>query len=83
MEEDGRVTLRELQDILAVSYGSIHGIEASVLGLVLVVACWVSRILTDKPKNECVRVGRDLLSANHNDKAFLDCPVATAETWFH
>ena len=83
MDEDRRVTIRELEERVGIPKTTIHRIIREDLEMSRVVARWVPKLLSEENKRERVKSSRELLAAWRGEKNFLDRIVTGDETWFH
>lgn len=82
IDEDRRITVRELEEDLGIPRSSIHRIIHEDLQMTRVVARWVPHLLNEEQKQERVRVCRQLLNDYGSDPLFLDKIVTGDESWF-
>jgi histone-lysine N-methyltransferase SETMAR len=82
LDEDRRMTVRELEEDLGIPRSSIHRIIHEDLKMTRVVARWVPRLLNENQKQERVRVCHQLLHDYESDPLFLDRIVTGDESWF-
>lgn len=83
IDNDRRLTVLQLEEMLSIPHSSIHRILSDDLGMVRVVAQWVPKLLSADQKNERVRICRELLSNYQNHPEFLQRIIAVDESWFH
>lgn len=82
LEEDRRLSLRQLEDTLGIARTTLHRIVTDDLGMKRIVARWVPKLLTNEQKQTRVQVCRQLLNAYHDDEGYLDRIVTGDESWF-
>eukprot|EP00096_Caligus_rogercresseyi_P013192 TRINITY_DN5875_c0_g1_i1.p1 TRINITY_DN5875_c0_g1~~TRINITY_DN5875_c0_g1_i1.p1 ORF type:complete len:174 (+),score=36.01 TRINITY_DN5875_c0_g1_i1:1358-1879(+) len=80
LDDDNRVTVREIHEATGLSQGTVHRILNQDLGLSKIAARWVPRILLDKHKAERVRCAKLFLEAVDEDPSFLDSIITVDET---
>ena len=82
IEENRRITVRQLAYIHQISMGSIVEIMHQYLHLQKKNARWVPKLLNAKQKQERVEASKENLGFLHKDRAgFLDRIVTQDETW--
>ena len=83
LDEDRRITLRELEERVGISKSTLYSIITEDLEMSKVTARWVSKLLRKEQKREGVRVSNELLSRYKTEEDFLDSIVTGDESWFH
>ncbi|XP_054744389.1 uncharacterized protein LOC129248798 [Anastrepha obliqua] len=82
--QDRRIKLREIADIVNISYERMHNIIHDELGMKKLSARWVPRLLTPLQKMNRMstsKVGLDMF--NRNPSEFLRRFITMDETWIH
>lgn len=83
IDNDRRLTVLQLEEMLSIPHSSIHRILKDELGMVRVVARWVPKLLSTDQMQERVRICRDHLSNFQKNPEFLQRIIAVDESWFH
>ncbi len=82
LDEDRRVTLREIGAAFDISTGTAHLIVTEKLNMRRVCARWIPRLITQEQKNERVNIStRCLQKYQHQGQRFLEKIVTVDETW--
>jgi len=82
IEEDRRVTLRQLAEDTGLSYGTVERIVTTKLHLKRLVAKWIPHVLTTEQKNNRLWITRQHLKRFRKEgEKFLERIVAGDETW--
>lgn len=82
--EDRRITIKQLAEILKISFGSIQSILTDSLGFRKVSARWVPRMLTDENKRRRLEISkRNLEMLQRDPDQFCRRVVTMVETWVH
>ena len=80
--DDRRVTVREISDHVAISYGSAHEILTNELGMSKLSARWVPKALGAPQKQDRVDICRELLNLKEQyGEDFWRQIIITDETW--
>lgn len=84
VREDRRITLRNLSEVLRISYGSVFTIMHDHLHMTRVCARWVPRLLTPEQKVVRMETSHEVLRlfADGGD-AFLKSIITGDESWLH
>ncbi len=81
VEQDGRVTIRDLAMTYGVSNDTIHKVLHDNLGLSKKSARWVPKLLSKEQMEERVRVSRDFVAAVHrNGQSWLKTVLTMDKT---
>lgn len=83
LDDDRRLTLREIAEAFNISYGSAHTIVGSILEMTRVSARWVPKLLTDSQKEDRVRICELLLQQYRDTPDLLPAIVTGDESWLH
>jgi hypothetical protein len=84
VQENCRITVRELSKAVNISMGSIHQILHAHLSYRKVCAQWVPKHLTDEQKNLRMGMCMEVLCRCQTDgEGFLEQIVTGDETWCH
>ncbi|KAI6646966.1 hypothetical protein LOD99_9060 [Oopsacas minuta] len=83
LDEDRRISLRELEERVGISKTTLHSIITENLEMSKATARGVLELLSKEQKHERVRVSKELLSRCTVEEDFLDRVVTGDETWFH
>ena len=83
MDQDRRITVRQLEEVLGIPKTFIHTIVTEHLSMTRIVARWVPKLLSDVQKNQRKSVCKDLLRRCKREKDFLNQIVIGDESWFH
>ena len=83
IDEDRRITVRELEEKLGIAKTYIHLILTEHLGMTRVVAKWVPKLLSEQQKLARSQVCRTLIKAWQHEKDYLKRIVTGDESWFH
>ncbi|GFU20285.1 histone-lysine N-methyltransferase SETMAR [Trichonephila clavipes] len=84
IQNDRRVTLREISSELGLSYCSVQRIVSDVLPYSKVSAGWVLRALSDEPKVTRMMWSLTFLHCYHSDgQPFIDQTVTGDEIWLN
>ncbi|KAI6659608.1 Histone-lysine N-methyltransferase SETMAR-like [Oopsacas minuta] len=83
LDEDRRITLRELEERVGKSKATLHSIITEDLEIWMVTARWVTKLIFKEQKREMVRVSKELLSRYKAEEDLLECIVTWDETWIH
>ncbi|KAL4142347.1 hypothetical protein QTP88_004826 [Uroleucon formosanum] len=82
LDEDGRITVREIEQETGISKSSVHRILTEILQKRKIAARWVPHFLSPEQKDTRKDICRELLSRYENEKeTFLDRIIAIDETW--
>lgn len=84
IQEDRRVTVRQISQNLQISVGSVEEIIKNKLEYRKVSARWIPRLLTEEHKLNRLQITSSLLQRYEREAdEFLDSIVITDETWVH
>ncbi|KAI6658692.1 hypothetical protein LOD99_10987 [Oopsacas minuta] len=75
LDEDRRITLRELEERVGISKATLHSIITEDLEMSKATERWVPKLLPKEQKRERVRVSKELLSRYKAEEDFLDCII--------
>ncbi|KAL4083208.1 hypothetical protein QTP88_028538 [Uroleucon formosanum] len=82
LDEDRRITVREIEQETGISKSSVHRILTEILQKRKIAARWVPHFLSPEQKDTRKDICRELLSRYENEKeTFLDRIIAIDETW--
>lgn len=82
--DDRRLSIRQIANIVGVSYGSVQSALTDILGMSKLSARWVPRMLTPDQKLARLETSRTLLARFQTDRAdFFKRFVTQDETWVH
>ena len=82
--EDRRVTIRQIEDTLGISFGSVGTILHEHLGMNKVCARWVPRMLTPEMKNQRIQCSEENIQLMNLDwEKFQRRFITGDETWLH
>lgn len=80
---DRRITIRELSDALALSFGSVQSILKDDLNMRRIAAKFVPRLLSNDQKESRVIACTDLKEQLKNDPRFMEKVITGDETWIY
>ena len=83
IDEDRRITVRELEEKLGIAKTSIYLILTEHLGMTRVVARLVPKLLSEQQKLARSQVCSTLIKAWQHEKDYLKRIVTGDESWFH
>jgi histone-lysine N-methyltransferase SETMAR len=83
IEEDRRVGVAYIAEVLGISMGSVHHILVEEINLSKLCARWVPRLLTPLQKEARVIIAKKNISLIDKDPHFLERIVTVDETWVH
>jgi hypothetical protein len=83
IENDRRLTVRELSDESGIPKTTIHDILVHDLQLKHVSARWVPHLLTDENRAEQVRCAHEFFRMMRREPGFLQRVITADETWLH
>ena len=83
LEEDNRVTIDELAEIVDVSHGSMYTILKDKLGKSKKCAKWVPHFLTDEQKHLSIQICQANLHRHQEDPNFLNHIVTGNKMWVY
>jgi len=78
--QDRRITVRELEDEVGVSIGSVHTILTAELCLRRVSAKFVPKLLTMEQKQLRLEIAQDMLDCVEGDSNFLNTVITGDES---
>jgi len=81
--QDRRITVRELAGEVGVSTGSVHTILTADLGLRIVSAKFVLKLLTMQQKQLRLEIAQDMLDCVESDSNFLNTVITGDESWVY
>jgi hypothetical protein len=73
--------IHDICSVVGVSYGTCHGILSDILGVRLIAARFVPRLLTDDRKQHWLEISVDLEEHVRNDPDFLSKVITSDESW--
>lgn len=83
VEEDRRITVREIAEAMDISTGSTHSILREDLALRRIAAKFVPRLLTNEQKQLRLEVSQDMLDSVAKDSGFMDTIITGDESWVY
>lgn len=83
LEEDRRIDIRFISEIIGISYGSVHHILTENLGLTKLCARWIPRLLTCTQMDARVVLSKSNLRSMDRDPDFYEKLITVDETWIH
>lgn len=83
LQEDRRLSIAKIADMMHISYGSVEDIIHNDLGYRKVAAKWIPRVLHEEQMSHRVVMCQQWITRLRREPNFLDKVVTCDESWFH
>lgn len=83
LQEDRRLSIAKIADMMHISYGSVEDIIHNDLGYRKVAAKWIPRVLHEEQMSHRVVTCQQWITRLRREPNFLDKVVTCDESWFH